>query len=201
VLVPRLLTVWHSCSRGDVVAFVGFCGSRLLPSASFPLITSVVASVLHSGRRVAVGCASGADLAVRLAAPRARVFHASSFPDLPPTAALVARSSSLVSFVAHSGSGAAFVGFVSSGPCPDGLRPSASSSACFAGFGSGSWASLAFAAGLRVPVLVFPIGWSPSLLPASWGSWAPAAGFGAYPSGPWASAWRFIPPVAQAALW
>ena len=43
------------------LGFVGFCGSRALPSSAASLVARVVASVVRSGRGVAVGCASGAD--------------------------------------------------------------------------------------------------------------------------------------------
>ena len=107
--------------------------------------------------------------------------------------AFARRSSALVSAVAASGPGAGFVGLVSS-PCPAGLLPSASSSRCFAGFGSGSWASAALAAGLGLPVVVFWFGPGAPVLPASWGSWSPAAA-----SGPWSSGWRLAPALAAAA--
>ena len=175
---------------GDVMARVGFCGSRSLVCS--PLVAPVVGSVLASGRGVAVGCAAGADALVRAAAPGCAVFSVAAFPGLPARAALAARSAALVSAVAASGPGAAFVGFVASGPCPAGLVPARSASRCFAGFGSGSWASLAFAAGLGLPVMVFPS--LPGWLPAAWGAWSPAA-----VSGVWSAAWRLTPP-RQAAL-
>ena len=174
------------------MALVGFCGSRSLVSS--PLVAPVVGSVLRSGRGVAVGCAAGADALVRAAAPGCAVFSAAAFPGLPARAALAARSAALVSAVAASGVGAAFVGFVASGPCPAGLLPARSASRCFAGFGSGSWAALAFAAGVGLPVVVFPVG-GPAWLPLAWGAWSPAAA-----SGVWASAWRLTPP-RQASLW
>lgn len=178
-----------------MAALVGFCGSRGLPPQAEALAACLVRSVLASGRAVAVGDAAGADACVRRAAPGCRVFSVSSFPALPPHAALAARSAALVSAVAASGPGAAFVGLVSSGPCPAGLRPSSSAAACFAGFGSGSWASLAFAAGLGLPVLVVPVGWAAASLPAAWGSWSPATA-----AGVWASAWRLAPVAVQAGL-
>lgn len=175
---------------GPAAPLVGFTGSRRLSSAFAPLVGAVVASVVAGGHGVAVGCAAGADQLVRQAAPGALVFSASSFaaPGLPPRAALVARSAALVAAVAASAPGAALVGFVAS-PCPAGLMPSPRAGACFAGRGSGSWASLALAAGLGVPVVVFCCG-VPPVLPA-WpgGTWAPAA-----PSGVWAAGWRWWPP-------
>lgn len=175
------------------MALVGFCGSRSLPVSSAPLIASVVGSVLASGRGVAVGCAAGADAVVRAAAPGCQVYSVSAFPSLPARAALAARSAACVSAVAASGPGAAVVGFVVA-PCPVGLVPSRSPSRCFAGFGSGSWASLAFAAGLGLPVLVFSAGGAAGL-PGSWGAWVSAA-----PAGVWSGGWRLVPAAAQAPL-
>jgi hypothetical protein len=176
-------------SGGSVM--VGFTGSRSLPSQFAPLVGSVVAAV--SGP-VAVGCAAGADALVRSAAgARAQVFHASAFaqPGAPRAAALVARSVALVRAVAASPS-PALVGFVSSA-CPAGLSPSASPSACFSGSGSGTWATLALAAGLGLPVFASLCGVSASALPSWWaGSWQPVS------SGPFAGAWQFVP--AQLAL-
>jgi len=132
-----------------------------------------VSGVLAAGGGVAVGCARGADLLVRSAAPRAVVFSVAGGAFGSGRSAFARRSVALVRAVASSGSGAAFCGFVSS-PCPAGLVPSPSSSACFCGLGSGSWASLAFAAGLGLPVVVFPCGFPAASLPASWGVWSPA---------------------------
>lgn len=169
-------------------ALVGFCGSRVLPSVFSPLVSSCVSSVAVSGRGVAVGCASGADAFVRRACSSAVVFSASSFGSGRDSFA--ARSAAFVRAVAASGSGCGLVAFVSS-PCPVGLLPASSASRCFAGFGSGSWASVALAVGLDVPVVVFPCvpsGVSPlSVLPYSWtGSWVSSG------SGVWSSGFRFV---------
>lgn len=173
---------------------VGFTGSRTLPASWSSQVSAVVASVQGSGRQVAVGCAAGADALVRVAAPGALVFSVSGGAFGSGRSAFARRSAALVQVVAGSGPGAGFVGFVA-GPCPVGLVPSPSSSACFQGFGSGSWASLALAAGLGLPVIVFWCSSAAVSLAPSWGSWLPAA-----QSGPFASGWRFVPnsgPVQQ----
>ena len=175
-------------------ALVGFCGSRSLPSAFSPLVSSGVSAVSVAGRGVAVGCASGADAFVRRACSSAIVFSASSFGF--GRAAFARRSSAFVSAVASSGAGCGLVAFVSS-PCPAALLPSSRASRCFAGFGSGSWASVAFAVGLGVPIVVFPCVGSgvsaSSVLPASWsGSWVSAG------SGVWSSGFRFVPSSSPA---
>ena len=172
-------------------ALVGFCGSRSLPSAFSPLVASCVSAVVAAGRGVAVGCASGADRFALSAARRAGasvfLFSASSFG--VGRSAFARRSAALVSAVSSSGAGCGLVAFVSS-PCPPALAPSSVASRCFAGFGSGSWASVAFAVGLGVPVVVFPcvpVGVSPcSVLPAWSGFWVCAG------SGVWSSGFRFV---------
>ena len=151
-------------------AVVGFSGSRRLAPPFRPLVAGIVASVVASGRSVAVGCAAGADSFVRAAAPGAVVFSASAFGS--GRGAFATRSVALVAAFAARGAGSGFVVFPSA-PCPAGLVPSASASACFCGLGSGSWASAAFAAGLGLPVVVFPCGFS-ALLP--WGVWRPLSG-------------------------
>ena len=82
---------------GVVMAFVGFCGSRRLSACWSGLVSRVVASVLVSGRGVAVGCASGADALVRQAAPGSQVFRASAFGS--GRAAFARRSAALVQAV------------------------------------------------------------------------------------------------------
>ena len=175
-----------------MVAFVGFGGSRVLPPVFRPLVSACVRSVLAGGRGVSVGCAAGADAFVRSAAvslgSRPAVFRASSFRGAR-VAALALRSAACVRFCAASGSGAGFVVFVSS-PCPVGLRPAVS---WVSGFGSGSWASAALAAGLGLPVVVFPLfpgcGAGAGVgLPPSWGRWVPAAA-----SGCWSGGFRLVP--------
>jgi len=160
---------------------VGFSGGRRLSPAFRPLVAGVVASVLASGRSVAVGCAGGADAFVRAAAPYARVFAVPG-SGWRPAAWFATRSVALVRAAAAGGSGSGLVAFPAA-PCPVGLLPSALPAACFCGLGSGSWASAAFAAGLGLPLVVFPCGFS--ALPP-WGVWVPAG------SGVWVSGWRLV---------
>jgi hypothetical protein len=177
------------------VALVGFCGSRSLSSSWAPLVRRIVGGVLRSGRGVGVGCAAGADRLVRSAAGgRACVWSVASGAWGSGRGAFAARSVALVRAVAASGAGAGFVGFVSS-PCPAGLLPSPSSSACFSGLGSGSWASLALAAGLGLPVVVFWCGPAApaAVLPLAWGVWSPVA------SGPFAGGWLLSPAFRRGA--
>lgn len=140
---------------------VGFSGSR----SSVPSACASVVPLVLSGCPVFVGCAPGVDGFFRAAFPSASVFAAASFGS--GRGSFAARSVAVVRAVAaagaSAGSGGLWVSFPS-GACPAGLAPSASSSRCFSGSGSGSWASLAFAAGSGLSCLVF--GFAP---PASWG--------------------------------
>lgn len=169
------------------MVLVGFCGSRSLSPRFRGLVSGVVSAVVAAGRGVAVGCAAGADLFALSACPSALVFRASGFG--VGRASFARRSSALVSAVAVSGVGCGLVAFVSSA-CPRGLFPSASASACFSGFGSGSWASVALAVGSGVPVVVFPCGFSAAALPVWSGSWVACAGS-------FAGGFRFVPAVAS----
>lgn len=147
---------------------VGFTGSRSLSAQSQPLVAQVVAAV--SQRGIAVGCAAGLDKIVRSACPAAMVFSVKQQPqNIPYPARLARRSVAMVAHVAAT-SQPLIIGFPV-GPCPAGLVPSPSSSACFSGKGSGTWASLAYAVGLGLPVVVFGC----SSLPA-WGQWSAALG-------------------------
>jgi hypothetical protein len=149
---------------------VGFSGSRSVA----PSCVGVVCSAVSPRALVGVGCASGVDAVVRASVCGCSVFSAASFSASSWSGRLVLRSAAVVRFVASASSragGAVFVVFPSA-VCPAGLVPSSVVSACFAGFGSGSWASAAFAAGLGVPLLVFaPLGvpsWGFVALGAGW---------------------------------
>ena len=145
---------------------VGFSGSRSSVPSAVSLAAAAVAPPF--GPPVFVGCAGGVDEAFRALLPGAAVLRAASFGS--GRGSFAARSVAVVSaVVSAAGSRGLWVSFPS-GACPAGLLPSASSSRCFCGSGSGSWASLAFAAGSGLPCLVF--GFPP---PAAWG-FAPVGG-------------------------
>ena len=148
---------------------VGVSGSR---SASPGCVRAVgwALGQLAPGTLVVTGCMSGIDQVARQLAPSALVLRAASFGR--GRGRFARRSTAVVRRVAASGPSALWV----SAPgraCPAGLVPSASSSACFAGFGSGSWASLALALGLGVRAVV----WLPSVGPCG-RPVAPPAGWG-----------------------
>lgn len=161
---------------------VGFCGSRRLAGSAFSLAGRVAGSVSACGVPVSVGCAAGADAAVRSACPSAVVLSVASGRFGSGRAAFARRSAALVSSLPV---GSAFVGFVSA-PCPSVVSPSPSPSRCFCGGGSGSWASLALAAGLGLAVFVFWSGSGAFPAPAWGGSWSPVS------SGVFAGSFRFV---------
>jgi hypothetical protein len=161
-------------------ALVGFGGSRALSSSWCAAVASVVASVVGAGRGVAVCSGGGASAFVRAACPSAVVFA----PAFAGVGALPARASACVRACAASGPGSGWVAFVS-GPCPAGVVPA---SAWRSGRpASGSWAEVALAVGLGLPVVVFWCAPGPVALPAWGGSWVPAG------RGVWVSGWRFVP--------
>jgi hypothetical protein len=139
----------------------GFSGSRRWVG-SFAALRAA-AGFVPTGCRVVVGCAAGVDEFFRGAFPSAQVVAVSSGQWGVGRGAFAARSIACVRAVA--GNGGLWVSFPSSA-CPAGLLPSSSSSRCFSGSGSGSWASLAFALGSGVSCLVF-LGSLPA--PAGWG--------------------------------
>ena len=146
---------------------VGVSGSRSAGPGCVRAVSWAVGQVA-SGASVVTGCMSGIDRVARSLVPGAVVLRASRFGR--GRGRFARRSIAVVRRVAAAGPTALWV----SAPgraCPRGLAPSASSSACFAGFGSGSWASLALALGLGVRALVWlpsgvapPSGWGLSLL-------------------------------------
>lgn len=159
VLIGVHLVVFVMVSFASFVcsfSSVAFSGSRLAGSSAAASCRAFLPLLSGFGGSVDVGCASGVDSLVRSAFPSASVFRVQ-----PPLsrAAFAARSARLVQWVA-SASGL-LVAFPL-GACPAAVRPSVS----FAGFGSGSWGSVALALGLGCPVLV--------VLPAALGSAFPA---------------------------
>jgi len=125
-------------------AVVGFSGGRDRVASGFHLAAENVRG------QVFVGCASGLDAAVRSHFPEARVFHAADFGE--GRQALARRSIAFVNALAVADG--LLLAFPSR-PCPAGIVPAATSSQCFCGGGSGTWATLAYAIGLGCECLVF----------------------------------------------
>lgn len=167
--------------------FVGFSGSRSPGGPAVIAATLFCRAFAFPSGRIAVGCASGVDQAVRSAFPGCRVFRAQS--SLPW--ALAARSSKLVrQLYASGGCLVAFPGQ----PCPSAVRASPS----FGGSGSGTWGSVALAVGLGVPCAVFvPLSVSRSGFPSPSSLAARFRCVGGPQSGSW---WLFNPVPSQSAL-
>lgn len=142
---------------------VGFSGSRRLAGPAALQAAHLAQAVETSGSVVYVGDAAGADQAVRAVARDPRVFRV----HVPGPAGLVDRSASLVRALSVV-PGSVLVGFPDC-PCPPALCPAALPARCFCGLGSGTWASLALAVGLGVPVRVFLP--DSTLPPRTWGPW------------------------------
>jgi len=138
---------------------VGFSGSRA-PAAASRTSVRLAAAAIPASVPVVVGCAAGIDQQARQLFPAARVFYAAAYGT--GRGSFAARSIACVQACA----GGVWASFPA-GPAPAGLRPSSSGSACFAGYGSGSWAGLAYAIGSGLSAIVFlPAG---SVPPASFG--------------------------------
>lgn len=168
------------CSLSFLSSFpaVGFSGSRSLLPCSVSALR-FVSRFVSASASVFVGCARGADELARSLFPGASVFSVASGAFGVGRGAFAARSVACVRAVASAGG--CWVSFPSSA-CPVGLLPSSLSSRCFGGFGSGSWASLAFAVGLGVPCLVFlppsvpcPVGWPLVPVGGGWFVFRPSA--------------------------
>lgn len=161
-------------------AALGVSGSRR-PSAASLSALAVALRAAPSAVPVLVGDAAGIDAHARQIRPGARVFVAADYGDGPQSFA--ARSIACVrATVAAGGIWCAFP----ASPCPAGLAPSASSRRMFAGYGAGTWSSLALAVGLGLSALVY----LPSGVPAPW------AALTAIQGGWWSSA----PAAAQLSL-
>ena len=170
------MSVLASSSVFSGLVSVGFSGSRSLPPAASAALSALLPSV-PAGVRLSVGCAAGADAVCRSFFAGSRsllVFSFASGRFGVGRSAFARRSCRCVSSVAAGSRGLLVV--VPAGGCPAGVAPSRS----FAGRGSGSWGSLAFALGRGRRVLLWlPVGsrppvwagvsWSLSSLPG--GCW------------------------------
>lgn len=146
---------------------VAFSGGRQFPRGVSSQLPAAIADCVPESSRVLVGCARGVDEAFRDLFPHATIFYASDFG--------VGRSSFArrsVAVVDQLGRGDLFVSLPDK-ECPI-LMPSSSSSHCFSGSGSGSWATLAYAIGRDIPAAVYlgalscPVGWSLKNVGGGW---------------------------------
>ena len=160
---------------------VGFTGSRSLGKQHEQLVHSLVSSIHSHGLTIAVGCAKGADAMVRKHDPQAELFAVASGHWGQGKNAYAARSAAMVKAIAQTHR-SGLVGLVTS-PCPSGIVPAKSWRSGKPV--SGSWSTIALAAGLNVPIVVFLLGKHEHELP-NWGNWATAG------VGVWAGGWRLV---------
>ncbi|NTU58906.1 MAG: hypothetical protein HGB00_08350 [Chlorobiaceae bacterium] len=156
---------------------VGFTGSRRPSGAQVAAAQRAALIIAGYGIPVAVGCASGIDAAVRNVVPGAEVFRVEG----SGPGAFALRSVAMVKACKESRGWVALAAYPSA-PCPARLVPSGSSSACFNGSGSGTWATAAYAVGIGVPIVVF----GQVELPEWGGKWEPVR------LGPLVGGWRFV---------
>jgi hypothetical protein len=152
---------------------VGFSGSRSPSPASLSAL-SVVSKKVSANAKIIIGCAKGIDAEAKKFFPDAKIFSVESGKFGAGKSAFARRSVACVNEVKKLNG--VWISFPS-GSCPVGLSPNSSSSKCFSGTGSGTWASLAFAVGSGVPCLCWlPAGIvAPSWLAAAGGGWWLAA--------------------------
>jgi hypothetical protein len=151
----------------DLVA-ISFSGSRHLSGAGLAALNSLF-PLVPAGCQVGVGCATGADAAVRAAFASCVVFTVGSGQFGTGRAAFARRSTAVIGFI-HVGG--LLVVVPSTVAPPAGVVPSRS----FRGGGSGSWGSAALALGTGRRVLLWlPVGAVPPVWAGvSWsavGSW------------------------------
>lgn len=134
---------------------VGFSGSRSMTPEMKEAIKQI-ALLIPQSTAVIVGDCRGVDKFIASLYKNASIFNVKNYANTAH------RSISMVNAVrAANGILVVFPG----NPCPSGLIPSASSSRCFCGLGSGSWASAALAVGLNIPVIIWlgvatiPVNW------------------------------------------
>jgi len=193
--VPAVLVLFGF--GGVRVGVIAFAGSRSLPSASVPLVGSVVRSVVGSGRSVSVGCCVGLDAAVLscLPADAGRCFAAfgeggSGSCSLSAVSAVSAFASAGGSIVWWAGGGSSVALHARLSARTNAVVASASVSAVvFFAYPNSRGSLLACRLSVKrgLPVFAFPYNFSGSALPSlGCGSWVRVGG-----SGVWSSAWRW----------
>ena len=181
--------------NGGVVAVAG---SRALPAGGAVLVAEAAQVLVGSGCSLVVGCCRGADAAVLSAVPVSRVRVLCAFGPVGPGAGPASAVGPVLAFAATGGVVAWWAGGGPAVPVFARLarRTRAVVSCASSGLvlfpsspGSrGSWLAAEFAAARGLPVVVVPLGFSPSLLPSlGAGGWVRANA-----SGLFAGAWRWV---------
>ena len=160
---------------------VAFSGSRSLVGNRYNLCYNIARMCADAGYSVITGCAKGADAAVRSAVPEATIFSASNFGS--GKSSFARRSIEMIRSLPPESILVAFP----DKSCPVKILPNASASKCFCGSGSGTWATIAYAAGLGHTIYLY--GDVPT-----WGIWSPVS------SGIFSGSFLFSPSSSQSCL-
>lgn len=128
--------------------YIGFTGSRHYKTNN--IIPEVVKHISIQKQTVLVGDCRGLDTQIITLLDRCMVFKASYYGTGKSSFAL--RSIALVNYLHKLGG--LLLAFPLSKP-HDALKPSADSKQCFAGYGSGTWATVAYAIGKGLTVLLY----------------------------------------------
>lgn len=175
---------------GGVVAVAG---SRALPAGGAALVAEAVRALVASGCSLAVGCCRGADAAVLSAVPASRVLCA-----FGPAGEGAGSASAVGPVLAFASSGGVVAWWAGGGPAVPLFARLArrtrvvvsSASSGLVLFPSspesrGSWLAAELAVARGLPVVVVPLGFSPSLLPSlGAGGWVRANASGVF-GGAW----------------
>ncbi|MBC1237573.1 hypothetical protein [Nostoc sp. 2RC] len=137
---------------------IAFTGSRNMIEGQSEQIDYILDNFADE---ILVGCARGIDEYVRSNCPRANVFRVSDYwPGRLNKAAFAVRSQAMIKSL--SSKNGLLLAFPSS-ECPQKLKPSKSA---FNGYGSGTWATAAYAVALEIDCLF----WLPNeIQPPTWG--------------------------------
>ncbi len=180
---------------GGVVAVAG---SRVLPAGGSGLVAEAVQLLAGSGCSLVVGCCRGADAAAVAAVPVASVRVLCAFGPVGEGAGPASAVGSVLAFAASGGAVAWWAGGGASAPLFARLARRTRAVVSLASTGlllfpsspvsRGSWLAADLAVARSLPVVVVPLGFSPSLFPAlGVGCWVRASGAGVF-----GNAWRWV---------
>lgn len=181
---------------GGVVAVAG---SRALPAGGAALVAEAARFLAGSGCSLVVGCCRGADAAVLSAVPATRVRVLCAFGPAGQGAGSASAVGPVLAFAASGGAVAWWAGGGAAVPLFARLARRTRAVVLSASSGlvlfpsspesRGSWLAADLAAARGLPVVVVPLGFSPSLLPLlGAGGWVRVKS-----SGVFAGAWRWVP--------
>jgi hypothetical protein len=140
----------------EVKPYCAFTGPRELDWSHYNQVLEVVKAV-SKYKQIVTGCARGLDAMVvdgcYSIGARCIKFNRRDYLGGKDIRSLVARSMDMVKKTKESGKGCGLIAFPNNF-CPEVTSPSNS----WAGGGSGTWSTVAYAVGNEIPVVVFPMG-------------------------------------------